>query len=534
MDSIVTALGAGSGIDIRALVTQLATASRAPREAALARRSERNEARISGLAQMAATIDSFSASLTALATGGTLRAQASSSDPAAVVATARASSSGSVATSSTSIEVLNLARAQSLVSANFADSAAAVGEGVLAITTASGTTQITVDSNNNSLTGVAAAINASGSGIRARIVSDADGTRLALTGSTGAAAAFEIEIVSGSGSGIERLAYASGGGGAMTLSQSAADAIIKIDGVELRRSTNRIDDAIDGLSLDLRSATVGRTVALSVSLPTAALGSAIGDFVTAFNEVKAQLDSLGSGESAQLRGEPALVDLRKRLSALSTGQLVSRGDGPQSLAEIGVRTNRDGTLSLDTVRLAAALDSNAAAVARFFAPEAFTDNAAVRIASDTSRLRPGSYRLTNILAAASGNPASGFIDGLAMTAAGNNLVAPRSSSVAGLILTVSGDVAEATVTIDPGLAGSLRSISDALKSASGPLATSQERLRREAKAIADEEEKLGRTAARYEEQLLKTFAAMDSRVAGLRATQSYLTQQIAIWNNKDA
>lgn len=533
MDSIVTALGAGSGIDIRALVTQLATASRAPREAALTQRAERNEARISGLAQMAATIDNFSTSLSALATGGSLRAQASSSDAAAVAVTARPTASGSASTASATIEVLSLARAQSLVSTNFANSAAAVGEGVFAITTASGTTQITIDSSNNSLSGVSAAINASASGIRARIVSDADGTRLALTGSTGAAAAFEIGIVSGSGSGIERLAYASGGG-AMTLAQPAADAVVKIDGIELRRPTNRIDDAVDGISIDLRATTIGRTVALTSSLPTAELGSAINDFVSAFNEVRAQIDALAQGDSAQLRSEPVVADLRKRLSALTTGQLSSRGPGPHSLAEIGVRTNRDGTLSVDAVRLASALGKDAVAIARFFAPEAYSDSSALTITSDTSRLPPGSYQLTNIVTAANGNPASGFIDGLAMTAAGSNLVAPRASPVAGLILSISGDAAQATITIDPGLAGSLRAIGDSLKSASGPLVTSQERLRREAKAIAEDSEKLDRTATRYEEQLLRTFAAMDSRVAGLRATQSYLTQQIAIWNSSDA
>lgn len=533
MESIVTALGAGSGIDIRALVTQLASASRAPREAALTQRAERNEARISGLAQLASTIDSFSTSLTALASGGTLRAQANSSEAAAVSVSSRPTASGAPSTSSATIEVLSLARAQSLVSTNFADSSAAVGEGVFAITTSSGTTQITVDASNNSLSGVATAINASASGIRARIVSDADGTRLALTGASGVAAAFEIGIVSGSGSGIERLAYA-GGGGAMTLAQPAADAVVKIDGVELRRPTNRIDDAVDGISIDLRATTIGRTVALTSSLPTAELGSAINDFVSAFNEVRAQIDALAQGDSAQLRSEPVVADLRKRLSALSTGQLSSRGPGPHSLAEIGVRTNRDGTLSVDAVRLATALDKDAAAIARFFDAEAYSDTAAVTITSDTSRLRAGTYQLTGIAAAANGNPASGYIDGLAMTAAGSNVVAPRASNVAGLILSISGDAAQATITIDPGLAGSLRAISDSLTAASGPLVTSQERLRREAVAIAADSEKLDRTATRYEEQLLRTFAAMDSRVAGLRATQSYLTQQIAIWNGSDA
>ena len=49
--SIGFQLGIGSGLDIQALVKSLADAQRAPKDARLIQRSERNAAQLSGLAQ---------------------------------------------------------------------------------------------------------------------------------------------------------------------------------------------------------------------------------------------------------------------------------------------------------------------------------------------------------------------------------------------------------------------------------------------------------------------------------------------------
>ncbi|MBH0014722.1 flagellar cap protein FliD, partial [Pseudoalteromonas sp. NZS100_1] len=69
-----------------------------------------------------------------------------------------------------------------------ATSSTAVGTGSLTITTAGGkTATITVDSSNNSFSGLASAINAADIGVTASVVTDAQGTRLVFKGETGAA-----------------------------------------------------------------------------------------------------------------------------------------------------------------------------------------------------------------------------------------------------------------------------------------------------------------------------------------------------------
>ena len=132
--SIASALGAGSGLDIRALVTDLANAAKAPKEALITNRETLNQARVSGLAQVSSAIDSFASALSTLIAGGTLFSQPSVSDPG--VFTASAIAGARLGGLSASVEVRQLAQAQTSASAYDAallSSNDPVGEGVLTI-----------------------------------------------------------------------------------------------------------------------------------------------------------------------------------------------------------------------------------------------------------------------------------------------------------------------------------------------------------------------------------------------------------------
>src|SRR5687768_2032027 len=108
--SIGYALGAGSGLDIRALVTDLANASKAPKETLIANRETANQAKVSGLAQVSSAIDSFAQALSNLVAGGTLFSQPSVSDTSVFTASALAGSR--LGGLSASVEVRALAQAQ--------------------------------------------------------------------------------------------------------------------------------------------------------------------------------------------------------------------------------------------------------------------------------------------------------------------------------------------------------------------------------------------------------------------------------------
>lgn len=530
--SIGYALGAGSGLDIRALVADLANAAKAPKETLIANREAANQAKISGLAQVSSAIDGFASALSGLIAGGTLFSQPSVSDTNVFTASALAGSR--LGGLSASVEVRQLAQAQTSASTYVAGGTAAVGEGTLTITVGGGTpVDVTIDSTNNNLNGLAKAINDKNAGVTATVVTDASGARLVVKGKTGAANAFTLSVPGGTASGLERFAT-----DAMTTPQAAQDAIVRLDGVEVTRGTNSFSDLIAGVQIDLKSAKPGTAVAVGVSRPTAAISQGVQDFVSAYNELvnmiaeqtKARTDSEGGGA---LRGDVGVRELQRRLSQLPTQILSSAGTGPHTLAEIGVRTNRDGTLGVDSGRLASVLASDPDGVEALFNPGQYSSSPFLTIKSLVGKVAPGTYTITNVVPAAPPAAASGKINGMTMTGIGTNLVAPSGSGATGLILGVSGAVTSATITVDPGLGGALQSIRDALRARGGAFEGAQERLSKEADRIVEDREKLETSSAKYYDQLLKTFTAMDSRVSAFKATQSYLDQQIKIWTNSN-
>lgn len=525
-------LGIGSGLDIRALVEGLSQAERAPKEAMIARREEVNSAKISALAEASSAIDSFATALSTLISGGTLFAQPSVSEPTVLSASAVP---GSPLTSlSAEMEVVQLAKAQTLESATFASSSDPVGQGTLTLATARGSFDIVIDPSNDSLSGLASAINAAESGVTASVVTDSNGARLVLKGATGEAQAFTLSVPSGTATGLERFAYGAGVTGGMTLAQAAQDAIVKLDGVEIRRATNSFKDMIEGVQVDLKRAAPGTIVSLGLTRPTESIKSAVGDFVAAYNELNTLLaaataPAVDGGGGGPLRGDLSIREMRRRLAELPSTILSSRGS-IKTLAEIGVATNRDGTLTLNSSQLDSALERDPNGVEALFNPTQYSSDPLLVISSAIGKVKPGTYTFTDLVPAANGVDASGLLDGVPAISSGEFLIAPISSPAVGLSVHVQGALASATVTIDPGLGGALQSIRDALRARSGPIVNSQERLRAEAAQIAKDRLAMEARSQAFTDRLLASFTAMERQVSSFKATQSYLEQQIKVWS----
>lgn len=533
--SIASSLGIGSGLDTGALVEQLAEASRAPKEAQIARREETNSARISALGEAASGIDAFATALSTLISGGTLFTQPTSSDEKILTATAVAGAR--LGGLSAQIEVRQLAQAQSLVSTHLAGLTSSVGQGTLKITTAAGDFDVVIDAANDNLVGLSRAINASGAGVTASIVEDGEGARLVLKSGTGAAKAFTLAATEGTPAGLARFAYDPNVAGGMTRVQQAQDAIVKLDGVEIKRSTNSIGDLIAGVTIDLKNAQPGTIVALGASRPTAAIKQAVGDFVAAYNELKIVLDKAtaigtGSAEAGPLRGDSGVREMQRQLARLTATALSGAG-GPSTLAEIGVRTERDGTLTVDNNRLDAVLAADPDGVEALFNPGQHSGNPLVLVTSQAGRTKPGTYALTDLVASSGGVAATGKIAGMLAISAGARLVAAISSPAAGLVIEVLGNVGSTTVTVDLGLGGALKAIRDSLLAAGGPIKSAQARLTKETQAIGSDRATLEARAETYRDQLIRSFTAMDKRVSAYKATQSYLEQQVKIWTNSN-
>ena len=464
--SIVTALNAGSGIDTAALVSNLVSATREPKETAITSRQTLNASRISALASAMSSLDTFADALSEVLSGAAYTGAVSSNDTS--IANVSLLSGGTPAglPAQLTVEQLASARVISSSATSGATSSTAIGTGSFTITTASGeTTTITIDSSNNSYAGLASAINAADMGVTARVVTDASGTRLVFKGETGADNDFSISVAADdSGSALAGLGWSGADSGTMTSSSAPQNAKITLDGVAYEFASNSIDEAIPYMRIDLAKASPGTTVTLSMSQPTSGLSDLLKEFVDAYNTLMGALNTAtaaGSDSSTAgvLAGVSSVRDMKRQLAAITSTQLSATGSF-RTLADIGVTTNRDGTLALDTARLATAMESDPEGVA--------------------------------------------------------NMVNPRTSTSA-----------------NPGLSALMDTVRDNIEKKDGPIDTAQRLYDSQAKEFTEQLEKLDDQMANYEEHLTKVYSAMETRLSALKATQSYLEQQIEAWNNSD-
>jgi flagellar hook-associated protein 2 len=380
--SLLDSLDAGSGVDTTSLVTSLVDAQFAAKKAQLTAKYETLTSQISGVSTLKSMIGDFADALAGLVKGGTLQSQPVSGNNAVFTASAitGAKLSGLTAT----IGVTQLAGAQTAVSAAaFASSSATVGTGTLTLKLGAATfdaggamtgftpgagepIDITIDDSNSSLTGIAAAINAKKAGVTASVVTNADGSAyLSLKGATGAAQAFTLEASSTTGD-LSKVAVGPGAT-AMSVTSQAKNAKLTMDGVAIERASNEISDLVEGVKLTL-TGTSPVAVSLTTSTPTGALTNAVNDFVETYNGVFAALKEQTDPITGELRADPAAKDLLRNMQALASRVLLpgaAEGE-PSTLAQLGVRTNRDGTLSVDADALTKAITDHPASVEAIF------------------------------------------------------------------------------------------------------------------------------------------------------------------------
>jgi len=547
--SILTQLGAGSGIDTTSLVTNLVTASFSDRETALQTKQTTNTAQISALGTLTSGISSFSTALKTLVAGGTLKSQPSSSNSA--ILTVTANGSASIANLSANLEVRQLSQAQTLVSAPLLTTSTPVGLGSLKLTTPAGSVDVTITSANNSLDGLAKAINdlntgSNPTGVTASIVSDSSGKRLVLKGASGSANAFSLTPNADADADLTRFAFddPAVAGSTMTRAQQAQDAIVRMDGVDSTYATNQVTDLVPGATLNLVSAQPGTTVTLGVTRPTDAITQAVNDFVSAYNELNTEIATASaaatdSSDAGVLHGTSAVRELQRQLRTITSTTLTTLPGGPQTLAEIGVSTKQDGTLAVDSDKLAKALATYPDSVEAMFNPGQRSSDPNLQVISAAGATKAGIYTVSNIVL---GPPVGGTLGTapnqtpfLPHPTDPAGLVAMTNSVAPGLAIHVSGDVSSATISIDAGLTGVLQAISDDLLRNNGPndqgaLTALSTTLTAQSKSLTSDRDKLTTQEKTYSDQLTKQFTAMQNAVSSYKSVQSFMTQQIAQWS----
>ena len=375
--ALLTSLGAGSGIDMTALATNLATAQFAAKTDRLTTRSETLDKQISAASTLKSAISNLSSSL-----GDRVRTGDLSPLPQiANASVAKGSLSGSTQPKgSYSLEVTSLATLQTLASPAYTAATDTVGAGSLKLrfgTTTGGvfaedTNHAAVDitiASGATLADVAAAINAKNAGISAYVSNTTAGAKLVLKGSEGAANSFVLEATETPGEeGLANLAWNPAAPGTGRLLTSAGNANLKIDGLAITSASNTLTDAIPGVTLSLTGTNTGSPTTVSFSDPSSAITSAMNDLTSALNEIISQLNTVTDSKTGELARDGGAQAFRRSFQQLtSTIVMPNAAEGtPRTLSDLGLSIQRDGTFKLDGARLAATLKADPLATGAMF------------------------------------------------------------------------------------------------------------------------------------------------------------------------
>ena len=387
--SLLTSLGTGSGVDTGSLVTSLVQAQFAQRTATLTAKADTLTTQISAAGTLKSTMSNFSSALATLVKNGSLTTQPTTSNNNVLGATALPGAK--LAGLSRIVTVDRLAGAQSVRTGTaIADRTAAIGSGTFTLTfgqatySSDGTAMsgfnsdldgdgtadksLTINVANASLDDIAAAINARKAGVTATVITDGNGAAyLSLKGATGTNQGFTLSATTDPSGNLARFDVGPSAAGT-TITGAAVNARLTVDGIQIERASNMVSDLIDGVKLQLNQVS-SVPVSLSSTPPTAALKQAVTDFVDTYNEALAQLKQQTDPKTGVLRADTAARSLLTSLQGLSSKALAyGVADGvPNSLAAVGVRTNRDGTLQVDADALTKALTDSPDAVEAMFA-----------------------------------------------------------------------------------------------------------------------------------------------------------------------
>ena len=380
--------GIGSGLDINSLVSGLVSAEGDAKTLLLTNRRSDIEFEVSAFGALKSTLSTLTSSLTFLKSSANFQSTTlTSADPEIFTAS---STGGSIAPGVFGIEVRELAEAQKLITSGFTDQDTAVGTGTLTISVGDNDFTVTIDDDNNTLAGIRAAINdaSDNTGVSATIVNVDDGAgdteaKLILSAdNTGTENALTVTVDDGDAddvdaSGLSAFYYDTADATTperLTQINAALDAEVYIDGQKVVSSSNTVTDAISGVTITALKKDSGTVHDLTVETDTETIKSNIESFVTNYNTLRTFINDVtefdpNTGDASVLLGDATTRNLsnqiRKQISDTVTG---IKGQFT-TLVSLGITSNSDATLTIDTSKLDSALNTDMDAVAELFSSE---------------------------------------------------------------------------------------------------------------------------------------------------------------------
>jgi len=405
--NLISALGAGSGIDVKALAESLVEAERAPRKEIIDSKIAKSESKISGYGAITFALTTLKTAFEKLNDASDFNAVTTSNSQPGIFGV---STDSNAKAGRLSVEVTQLANAQTTTSnSSFAASNSTLNSGAafgLYLSTNGGPeTQINV--NTTTPDGIVAAINGANLGVSAELIqTNTDEFKIVVTGQVGANQAFNLRSDDGNGNPVANVSFS-------TNLQTASDAIFKVNGLNVTRSTNTIRDVVDGVTFELYDTNTGNPATVGLVQNTSSIKSSIQELVSAYNDFEKTMSILVDRKSeveqygGALAGDSLVSSIRNKIRSLISDNSSTPGDEVKAARHVGISFDRFGKMTLDEAKLDSTLSSNFADVVTMFSAD--TNNKSLfsptgaGLAGDSVREIDEMLRFSGLLVEQTGN-----------------------------------------------------------------------------------------------------------------------------------
>jgi len=539
---ILAKLNVGSGMNTSDIVTSLVDAERLPQLERIEKYENQTESKISAYGLLKTEIKEFRDSIRAIKNSNSASHVGSSSDT--TVATFATSGSTGSENINSSLVVSSLASTHALVTSEYSNSSSTVGAGSLTIDfgtwSTSSTTNDTFTANANSsitinttssttLSQLKDAINNTTDNAEATIMYNGSAYVLAIKGLSGASNEIRVTPSEGSSSDLtDNFSYTTTTKN-LTQTVDGTDASFTVDGVSMTRSSNSISNLFKGYTLELQK-TSSSAIKISSAQNLTTIEGLLNTFADTYNALYLNISDLSvntisSSETiAPLAGDSLARTIQRELRSFSSKSIVGYENGPYSLSLLGIQTNRDGSISLNTKKLKNAFEANPIIVDAVFKNQLLSDNSDVQVKAIGINTKPGTYAVTK----SSGNY---LVDGVAMTANGT-LYTSGSGDSNGLVVDIdNSDVSSANIYYGESLMTSMDDTLTNFLAFNGDIANRVSSLNTRLESIELEKTNLEERMSALTDRYTYQFAAMEQSIAGLKETGNYLDQMLKSGND---
>lgn len=470
--------------------------------------------------------DAFEARSAYLSANGNVDASASVS----------ATVEGGSQTGSYDLTVTQLAKSHKVASASQSSSSTDLGyEGVISVGTVGGTTvEIELDADMT-LAEIAEAINAQSetTGVQASVLKvSATSYQLVLSGTS---AGTDISVSSVSGDDVlTELEILDGNGDFADVLQESQVAKFTLDGIEITRQTNDVDDVLDGVTLHLYQVTPEDTsITLEIGTDLSTVKSAIQDMVDAYNAYRdfayqqQQLPTEDNEDSTVLFGDGTLRNINSNIANALDTVIDS-----QSMALLGLSYDAENKLELDEDALDDALLTNLDEIKALLTFQMDSSSSDLMLLSRGGEV-PSDFQL-DIVTDGGGNITSVAVDGDSslFTVSGTRIIGKAGTDYEGYTFVYIGDTGSVDISFSAGIAELLYNVTDRAANASdGTLQTLVDQIADTDADLEAKSEDIRSAAETYRTNLTNRYAEYQAAIEEADSMLDYLKQLLETWNS---